>query len=621
MLRIRAAAVLLATMALVACDDGDDGDRGPTGPVGPAGVDGANNERTTISLSLLGTAQNPAAEFDESAAEIVTFDPTSQNMFVVNANSGEVDIFSLAAPATPTFSSSLDVAGDVAGAVTAVAAAGDLGAANSVDVDSASNTLAVAIAADAEGDPGYVAFYQASDGTFLNAVQVGFLPDMLTFTPDGSQVVVANEGEPNADFSVDPVGSVSIIDMSSGAAALTDADVTTAGFESFNSADLGDVRVFIPTATVAQDLEPEYVAVSADSSTAYVALQENSAVAVVNLTTGVVTDIYSLGFKNHRLPGNELDASDDDGDTINIRNWPIFGIYMPDAIEAYEFNGRTYIVTANEGDARDRDTDVADQAACIALGGFVFDDGECITYTDELDLADLVAAGATLNLPAADIAMGFDADGDGDVDATDLLDDAALGRYGVTLTNGLSGATCDINDGPAFINGTVTCQIDALYGYGARSFSIFDAETGQLVFDSGSDFERITAERLGANFNSDNDENQSGDSRSDAKGPEPEAIELAEIGGRTYAFIGLERVGGIMVYDISEPENASFVQYITTRDFTSTDVETDNVDQGPEGVKFVPAADSPNGNALLLVGNEVSGTINVFQVSSIAISE
>jgi hypothetical protein len=205
---------LLATLALVACEDGDDGDLGPTGSVGPAGADGANNERTTISLSLLGTAQNPAAEFNESAAEIVTFDPTSQNMFVANANSGEVDIFSLAAPASPIFLSSLDGAADVAGAVTAVAAASDLGAANSVDVHNASNTLAVALAADVVGDPSYTAFYQSTDGTFSSAVQVGFMPDMLTFTSDGSQMVVANEGEPNDDFSLDPVGSVSIIDMS-----------------------------------------------------------------------------------------------------------------------------------------------------------------------------------------------------------------------------------------------------------------------------------------------------------------------------------------------------------------------------------------------------------------------
>ena len=169
------------------------------------------------------------------------------------------------------------------------------------------------------------------------------------------------------------------------------------------------------------------------------------------------------------------------------------------------------------------------------------------------------------------------------------------------------------------------CDYTKLYGFGGRSFSIFNATTRELVFDSGSDFERITAQLLGDNFNSDNDENDSGDSRSDAKGPEPEGITIAKISGKTYAFIALERVGGIMVYDISVPQRSEFVQYLNSRDFAITDVEdplaADSIDLGPESVAFVPAADSPNGNALLLVGHEVSGTLAVYEIAIVNLGE
>ena len=624
-------ALLMSAFLLAACEDGDTGQQGPAGPTGPAGPagpegpagqPGADNNNTTISLRLLSRVRNPASEFDESAAEIVAFDPTSQNMFVVNAQSGNVDIFSLASPAAPALVESLDVAADVLANTAATA----LGAANSVAVDSASNTMAVAIESDPKQDNGYVAFYQASDGTFLSAVEVGALPDMVTFTPDGSKVVVANEGEPNGAYDNDPEGSISIIDVTGGASALTAANVTTAGFEAFNGTDMGDVRIFGPGATVAQDLEPEYIAVSSDSSRAWASLQENNAIAEIDLIAGTVTAVWPMGFKNHRLIGNELDGADDD-DTINIRNWPVFGMYMPDAIAYYEFAGTPYIVTANEGDAREYfNEDITSEAACTAAGGYDFDDDDgCLVFIDEYDIEDLIDAGATIDLPAADVgSFLFDANSDGVVDEADLAQDATLGRYAVTITNGETGG-CDIYDGAAFQAGASGCVFEALYGYGARSFSIFNAETGQVVFDSGSDFERITAERLGSNFNSDNDENGSGDSRSDAKGPEPEAVELGTIGGKTYAFIGLERVGGIMVYDITTPETSEFVTYLNTRDFTIGDVEdpavADDIDLGPEGVKFVSAADSPNGNPLLLVGHEVSGTITVLEISAIELAD
>ena len=593
-----AAAMVCASFVLAGCE-GDDGTPGATGPAGAtgatgaAGADGVDASRTAISLSFLGRGFNPDAEFDASATEIVDFDPATGQAFVVNAQAGGVDVYSLAAPANPTFSESIDVAADVAAAIDGIAAA-DLGAVNSVAIHGASNTMAVALAAEPETNNGYVAFYQASDGSFLAAVEVGALPDSVAISPDGNTVVVANEGQPSDDYTVDPDGSISVIDISGGASTVTAANVTAVTFDGLAAADIPGVRISGPGGDIAAALEPEFVAISDNSATAYVSLQENNAIAEVDLATGALTDVWALGFKDHRNPGNELDVSNRD-DVINIRNWPVYGVYMPDSIAAYTVNGVPYVVTANEGDSRDY-----------------------AAHVDELRIKDITDNGTnSIDLPLADVlSFGADYDQDGDVDSTDFLEDEALGRLKILTDLGVSGANCDAT-------GTEpqNCTYEALYAFGARSFSIFNAESQSLVFDSGNDFERITAERNPAGFNASNDEND-GDARSDDKGPEPEGVELAVIDGRTYAFINLERVGGVMVYDITEPERAEFVQYVSDRDFTlaNADLDAGVTDLGPEITHFVSAEDSPSGNALLLLSNEVSGTLAVYQIDVRSIS-
>jgi DNA-binding beta-propeller fold protein YncE len=210
--------------------------------------------------------------------------------------------------------------------------------------------LAAAVEAVVPQDPGKAVFFNIS-ADFINSVTVGSLPDMLTFTPDGDRVLVANEGEPNNDYTIDPEGSVSIINLG-------DYSVVNAGFSQFNSQidqlRSAGVRVFGPNATVAQDVEPEYITVSEDSTKAWVSLQESNAIAVLDLIKNEITNITPLGFKDYNQPGNAIDASDRD-DAINIANWPVLGIYQPDAIASYTVNGKTYIVTANEGDTRDYD--------------------------------------------------------------------------------------------------------------------------------------------------------------------------------------------------------------------------------------------------------------------------
>lgn len=583
----------LAVSGLLAGCSGDDGDNG---------TNGVDATPSTIALSFLG--RYSAGIFDESAAEIVDFDPATNTTFVVNANSGQVDLIDTASPSTPTLRSSLDVAADVAAAIDGLAPT-DLGAANSVAVSS--NTLAVAIEASPKQNNGYIAFYQ-TDGTFLSAVEAGALPDMVTFTPDGKKVLAANEGEPNGDYSNDPEGSVTIVDVSAGAASVTAANVTQVRFTDFNAGGTksltGNVRIAAKAASIAQDLEPEYIAVSADSTTAFVMLQENNALAVLDLSNDSVTAVQGLGYKDHSIPGNEIDLSNRDNG-VNIRSVPVFGVYMPDSADTFDSNGITYIVTANEGDGREYLTSATDATDCTNQDGFDFDGGDCFHYLDEIRIKDITDTGAAVD---ADLIARAGAD---------FEDNDKLGRLKVITDLGVTGACASLatTGQPG-----ADCTYEALYAYGARSFTIWNSATGQPVFDSGNDFEVITANRLGSNFNASNDDN-AGDDRSDDKGPEPEAIEVGTINGRTYAFIGLERVGGIMVYDITTPESANFVQYINERDFSVADVETDLADVGdlgPESIKFVSASNSPTGDALLIVGNEVSGTTSFFAVSVVS---
>lgn len=508
---------------------------------------GAQAGQPTLSLEAIG--QHQTGVFDEGAAEIVAYDARTQRVFKVNAQAATVDVLDIADPTRPTLVATID--------------ATDLGAsANSVALHK--GLVAVAIEADDRQAPGVVAFYDAKSLALIHSVEVGALPDMLTFTPNGRYVLVANEGEPNDEYTVDPEGSVSVIDLRQG---VKKARVHTADFRAFNGREdelraMG-VRIFGPGASAAQDLEPEYIAVSRDSRFAWVTLQEANALAIVDIQRAKILDIRPLGTKDHSLPANAFDASNRDR-MINIASWPTKGMYMPDAIASYMYRGRTYLVTANEGDSRDYEG-----------------------YSEEARVKDLTL------------------DPDAFPNAAELQKDANLGRLLTTTANGDTDGDGDF---------------DEIYSFGARSFSIWNA-AGERVYDSGSDFETITAARLPDVFNSNNDANRSFDSRSDDKGPEPEGVALGEIKGRTYAFIGLERIGGIMVYDVTNPYQVRFVDYVNNRNFNVDAQLPDGSvnpavgDLGPEGLTFVAAHASPNGKPLLIVGNEVSGTTTVFQIN------
>jgi hypothetical protein len=510
----------------------------------------------TLKLSPIGTYASGV--FDASAAEIVAHDARSQRLFVVNAANGLIDVLDIQDPTQPMKLFSIDLS--------------DYGAdVNSVAVN---RGLVVAVVQNVvRTDPGQAVF-MTIDGSVLAAVEVGALPDMVTFTPDGRTVLVANEGEPNADYSVDPEGSVSIIDLPRIVRRLTQDHVRTASFAKFNGMALDpSIRITGPGATVAQDLEPEYVTVSNDGKTAFVALQENNALAVLDIEAGEFTSLRGMGFKDHMLPGNGMDVSDQNPE-IRIANWPVFGVHMPDAIASYEVRGSTYIVTANEGDAREYEG-YADVRRFRSLSGDI----------------PICPDSARFNQFFADNPFGIE-------DLAQLRDNQNLGRLNIVTTEGLSA------DGSCY---------EALYAFGARSFSIYNADL-QQVYDSGSDFERITAEANPAFFNSNHSENTF-KTRSDDKGPEPEGVTVAKLFGATYAFIGLERVGGVMVYDVTDPYAPSFVQYINNRDFTVAPGMPESGDQGAEGLIVIDAARSPiRGVPLLVVANEVSGTTTLFRI-------
>mgnify|MGYP002780141449 CR=1 FL=1 len=524
------AVLLLGTVLLAACGDDNGTDPRPTEPT-----------PTTLTLQKIGGFNGGVV----GAAEITAYDSASRRLFVVNGANGTVDVLDLTNPASPTRVGGITVAQFGAGV-------------QSVDVRA--GIVALAIEGTTKTAPGTVAFYRAATLQLVSSVTVGALPDMLTYTPNGRFVVVANEGEPNDAYTVDPEGSVSIIDVSNPASPTA----RTATFTSFNGqlAQLRSqgVRIFGPNATVAQDLEPEYVAVSDDSRTAYVTLQENNAIAVVDLPTATVTAIRALGFKNHNTAANAIDPSDRDGPTggplVSIRAVPVFGMYQPDAIATYTSNGQTFLVTANEGDARDWQGTPGlreeVRASSLTLNPAVFTDALC---------------GGPCNAAGR------------------------LGRLNVTNQNGR-------NSGGSY---------DTLFAFGARSISVWNASTGALVWDSGNQLEQRTTSLPEALFNASNSGNAL-DDRSDNKGPEPEGVVTARFGAKTFAFVGLERVGGVMVYDVTAPDAPTFVTYLNTRSGETGDL-------GPEGLHFIRASASPNGRPLLVVGHEISGTTAIYQVN------
>jgi hypothetical protein len=507
-------------------------------------------QRTTTLLVALAATASLTAQVSHThlatiqtanqAGEIVAYDMGSSRCFVTNPASRALDVFTLSASGGLTFVQSIPLSG----------------VPNSVAV--ANGLVAVAVEGATGQAPGAVQFFDAATGLVNGpAVTVGAMPDMLAFTPDGTKLLTADEGEADqATGLINPEGSVSIVDV----AART---VTTASFAPWNgqkaALKAAGVRLSdVHGVTVAQDLEPEFLTIDPTGTTAWVTMQEANAIAVVDIATATVTHVHALGEKDHSLPGNEFDASNQDGINGNFQNWPVRGLYMPDGICSFTIGGVTYLATANEGDSR----------------------GDFPGFVDE-------TRGARL-------------DDDFTLDIEDPTPDTGLYTSAMLNTNALLGrlyfATSDYDVARGDTDGDG--DIDQLYCFGARSFTIWTTN-GVKVFDSGSQIEReMLARGLWQ------------DGRSDDKGPEPESVTFGIVDGIPLLFVGLERTHAVMVYEVSDPTAP------VLRDVIDVGGESGFSSTAPEGLQFVPANANPTGRALLAVQCEGNGTLVLFAIGT-----
>ena len=490
-------------------------------------------------LSYIGGYSTGSTNEDGGVAEIVVYNKDNKRIYMVNGALGSLDIVDAGALRSGKFT---DMILYKRIDVSAMAAAhgfeyGDL---TSVAVSVKNKLIALAVQHRDYSAPGYIVLANY-DGEYIRHYGAGVQPDMICFTPDEQYVLTADEGEPREGYAggaIDPPGSVTIVNIATN-------EVRIVGFENFDgeaarAAFVQSGGILNKGSKPSLDFEPEYITVSDDSRTAWVSLQEANAIAALDIPGGSFKSVLGLGFKDHNLPQNSMDALRNGKAELSAQN--LYGVYMPDGIAAAAIQGKTYILSANEGDAREWGS----------------------------------GANAYADITAFSI----------DSARVDVLDNAK-------------------KDG---------LDADKKYILGARSFSIWDAggDTAKLVYDSGNEFETRTAEYFPANFNASHTNNDL-DSRSGRKGPEPEYVTTLRIGNRIYAVIGLERIGGVMVYDISNPASPAFYDYINTRDFSGTELAQMG-DLGPEGIYAVEAANSPTKRPLIFVANEVSGTVAVFEV-------
>lgn len=509
-------------------------------------VEGLENGKA-INLEKIGGYDSGFSNKDGGVAEIISYDKMKNQAWVVNGATGKLDILSLD-QVTGGISEKMSAKSlDIPAIIAKAAPDFQYGDMTSVAVHGEKGIVAVALQDVDYNKHGYAAIL-TTDGELLTMIAAGCQPDNIIFTPDGRKILVANEGEPREGIGegiVDPAGSVTVITLD--AADVQKSTAVTVDFEVFDSQRetlIADGIIMVKDNLPSVDFEPEYI--TATDQKAYIALQENNAIAVLDLDTKEYSGVYSLGYKD--LSG-EKDALDlvEDG-VYEAKTYDAVSAYMPDGIAVYETDGKTYILTANEGDAR-----------------------EWGDYCNEIKAT---------------------------VTATDGTEAEKVRVINAEVTDGLP-------EGKTVL-------------YGARSFSIYRVDNDGLtqVFDSGNDFEVKTAGYFPAYFNISNDDNAF-DSRSPKKGPEPESVVIGKVEGRTYAFIALERIGGIMVYDITHPEKADFCNYINTRDFSEDPeaVEKLTGDIAPEGLAFIPAEDSHSATPVLLAAYEVSGTVGAYAVA------
>ena len=515
-------------------DGGNDGGNTPGGGDGPA-------ESADIFWNKTAAFATGDSDADGGIAEIVQYNAENDKIYLVNGKTGTLDIVSMSSyndtdELATTFDEStdrIDIRQMIANNADKFPAGFEYGDVTSVALNSGLDRIALAVqhADYSENGAIVIADYE---GKLVAAYEAGVQPDMVTFA--GNIALSANEGEPREGYgtgATDPMGSVTAVDISAATPAAK--TITFEKFDAQRTALVADNVILKKGAAPSVDLEPEYIAAS--GTKAYVALQEANAIATLDLESLEFTAVNGLGFKDHSVQGNGLDMRKDDKAEIKTEN--VYGVYMPDGLATFTAGGKTYLVTANEGDAREW--------------------GDYENTTNDLTI-------------------------DGE-DKVEVL---------------INGEHDGLEEGKHYL-------------LGARSFSVWDTEDMSLAFDSGDMIESYIAasEDYSAYFNCSNDDVEL-DSRSRKKGPEPEAVNVQTIDGKTYAFVALERQGGVMMFDITDLENVEIVSYANSRDYTADMAG----DVAPESVAFVPAADALNEKNMLVVANENSGTIAIYSMES-----
>ena len=408
--------------------------------------------------------------------------------------------------------------------------------------------LAIAEMNNPKTSPGTLHLYKVQNRKLnkLKSFTVGAHPDMVAFAPDGKTLLVANEGEPDDEAEVDPEGSISLIDISNGFETARVSELDFAAFDSLSLANAG-VRLVGPGRYL-QNIEPEYISYSPDSKFAFATLQENNAVAKIDVKKAKITDVWGLGTVDHAQKGNEFDYRKNK--KIELENAPIRGYLQPDGIKAFEAAGKLYFITADEGAKRDDDP-----------------------ATSDVTTAQSLKAQGRLN------------------ESVFTAEQAQkMGKLPIDALN-----PCDGNEPCRYLN-----------TFGGRSVSIFDAQTGTRIWNSGNALEKFLAEHHPGLFNWNSKKGKiKPDSRSDDLGPEPENVTVGKTKSGLYAFVAVERSSGIAVFDLKNPKKPQILDYFTS-----------STDRGPEGVLFIPAENSPEkGVPFLVVGYEYSTTLSIYRVN------
>lgn len=503
---------------------------------------GFQNGSTTLEMKSYGGFSTDSVDATGGSLEIVTYNQKNGHAYAVSGKKQKIEVISVTSPSgTDDISKFSGVVYDVKSDIEAwqgessTLLYGDM---TSVSVSPDGEHLAVAIQHKEYDKNGIIVLYNCgADGSLSNPVmyEAGIQPDMVTFA-DNQTLLCADEGKPMDGYgedATDPEGTVTIVNIEKN-------EYTHAGFESFTADELISKNVLLGAVDgvpiePAKDLEPEYITVSPDGTKAFVTLQEANAVATLDLATKKFTRIDSVGFEDYANVPVDLIK---DGVYKPACYKDLLGARMPDGIASYKTNGKTYLVTANQGDDR-------------SYGAYSNAMTTTVVTTNEKSSTDVIAMDSSkvLGIPSGKTALS-----------------------------------------------------------GGRSFTIFEVTSNGLkeVYDSGADFESITAKANPQHFNcSKNDVTQ--ESASAKSGPAPENVTVTEIDGRMYAMVALEGTGGIMAYDITKPEYSMNVNYICTRDYSSAIAG----DVSPEGLCVA----NVDGKPILLVAYEVSGTLTAYELT------